>query len=155
MKRRLIIGAGVVVAALACVGCNPENRPSDEAVCCAIPKPNEPPNRPQPEVGKDIYYPAIFAQNLNARKFVICGDAHAIVKSKLKALYQGATEATFPNCIDDKSQVQPLGDEHYAISSWVEFALARTKYIGEAVITEENGVARTLRITRLDIEGEK
>jgi len=139
MKRRLIIGAAVLV----CVGCGPQTTRQEPGKFA---------------VGQEIEFPDIIAKDLKGRKYEICMDAQAIVKNTVGGPGTGAQlkapGLTFPDCLDDQSQVQYVGDGKYAISSWVEMAQTRTAYSGDAVIVEdEGGVPRTLRITRLDLQG--
>jgi hypothetical protein len=147
MKRRLKVLA--VLTCLAGVGCVDVSQPNQA---------QEEPAAKKFAVGQDIEFPAIIAKDLKGRKYEICSDAHVIVGIKLVPSLKlpvdfKAHGLTFPDCIDDKSQVQLVGDEHYAIKSWVEIGGVRTGYSGEAVITEEGGVPRSTRFTRLDLEG--
>jgi hypothetical protein len=97
-------------------------------------------------VGRDIEYPSLIAKDLKGRKYEICESASTIMGIDQKAL----REAKYPSCATDDSLVRPLGDEHYAIDSWVEVGGVRTEYSGEAVITEVGGIPRSVRFTRLE-----
>lgn len=138
MKPLRILAA---VTALAAVGCGDLPTAQKQAA------------RKQPDaaqkfaVGKDIDYGNLFAQDDRARRASICLIAQGIIQRQVSG------PSTFPSCTGDQSQVEAVADGNYAIRSWVDLAQGRTYYSGEAVIAEENGKARTIRITRLDVEG--
>ncbi|MGA7241417.1 MAG: hypothetical protein WBY44_37385 [Bryobacteraceae bacterium] len=98
-------------------------------------------------VGHDIPFPAIIAKTPVGRRDAICGIVQGMVGRKLKA----PATAKFQDCLpDEESPVQDAGDGRYTISSWVDIDQVRTNYDGEAVIAEEDGEPRTIRITRLE-----
>ena len=98
-------------------------------------------------VQQDIPFPAIIAKTPAGKRYAICGVVRGIVARKLNA----SATAKFQDCLPDHdSPVQDAGDGSYTINSWVDIAQVRTKYDGAAVIAEEDGDPRTIRITRLD-----
>ncbi len=101
------------------------------------------------KVGQYIKFPDLIAKDAKGRRFHICEVAQGIVRRDLNA----ATGAKFPSCIYDQSQVQDVGNAHYAIASWVEIAGVRRAYSGDAEISEdEDGSPKFIRITRLEVE---
>jgi hypothetical protein len=137
--KRLILA----LAALAGVGCGSGGSGSGSAEI--------PPAYAEYKVGQDIPFPNLIAKDAKGRKFDICENAQAVVRSELKV----GSGAKFPNCIGDHAQVQDIGNAHYSIDSWVEIAGVRRTYSGDALILEnEDGSPHATRITRLEIEKE-